>query len=111
MVKIGSLTPEIFLIWAIVARTNVAWTNVTMTVGICSRCSQEPTFKVSSNSVTTEILLILSLHAVVGGVIGLVCKIIFKSYPTVTLRLHLSFEKNMDIAVTKHVATVDMTPS
>ena len=29
MVKIGSVTPEIFLIWTNVARTNVAWTNVT----------------------------------------------------------------------------------
>ena len=30
-----------------VALTNVALTNVAMTVGICLRCSQEPTFKVS----------------------------------------------------------------
>ena len=44
------LTAEIFLIWKIVARTNVAWTYVPMTVGFCSRCSQEPTFKVSSKS-------------------------------------------------------------
>ena len=44
------LTAEIFLIWKIVARTNVAWTYVPMTVGICSRCSQEPTFKVLSTS-------------------------------------------------------------
>ena len=42
--------PEILLIWTNVARTNDAWTNVTITVGICSRCSQEPTFKVSSKS-------------------------------------------------------------
>ena len=41
---------EIFLIWTNVARTNVAWTNVTLTAGICSKCSQEPTFKVSSKS-------------------------------------------------------------
>ena len=33
MVKIGSVTAEIFLIWTYVARTNVAWTNVTVTVG------------------------------------------------------------------------------
>ena len=26
--------------------TNIAWTNVTVTVGICARCSREPTFKV-----------------------------------------------------------------
>ena len=31
-----------------VTRTNVAWTNVDVTVGICSRCSKEPIFKVSS---------------------------------------------------------------
>ena len=29
MVKIGSVTAEIFLIWTNVARTNVAWINVT----------------------------------------------------------------------------------
>ena len=32
MVKIGSVTAEIFLIWTNVARTNVAWTNVNVTV-------------------------------------------------------------------------------
>ena len=31
-VKIGSVTAEIFLIWANSARTNVSWTNVTMTL-------------------------------------------------------------------------------
>ena len=41
LVKIGSVTAEIFLIWTIVARTTVAWTNVNMTVGICSRGFQE----------------------------------------------------------------------
>ena len=35
--------------------SNVAWTNVTMTVGICSRCSQEPIFKVSSKSGQLEL--------------------------------------------------------
>ena len=44
------LTAEIFLIWTIVSRTNVTLTNVPLTVGICSRCSQELTFKVSSKS-------------------------------------------------------------
>ena len=48
--KIGSVTAKIFLIWTNVSRTNVAWTNVTVTVGICSRWSQEPTFKVWSKS-------------------------------------------------------------
>ena len=44
------LCPEIFLIWINVARTNVAWTNVTVTDGICSRWSQKSTFKVWSKS-------------------------------------------------------------
>ena len=48
--KIGSVAAEIFLIWTKVARANVAGTNVTVTVGICSKCSQEPTFKVLSKS-------------------------------------------------------------
>ena len=33
-IKIRSLTAEIFLIRTNVAKTNVAWINVTMTVGI-----------------------------------------------------------------------------
>ena len=44
-IKIRSVTAEIFLIW-----TKVARTNVNLIVGICSRCSQEATFKVSSKS-------------------------------------------------------------
>ena len=48
LVQIESVPTEILLIWTIVARTNVAWTNVTMTVGICCRYSQDPTFKVWS---------------------------------------------------------------
>ena len=35
LVKIWSVTAEIFLIWTNVSRTNVAWTNVTVTVGMC----------------------------------------------------------------------------
>ena len=34
LVKFGSITAEIFLIWTNIAITNVAWTNFTMTVGI-----------------------------------------------------------------------------
>ena len=34
LVKIGSVTAEIFLIWTNVSRTNVALTNVTVRVGI-----------------------------------------------------------------------------
>ena len=34
-VKIGPVTAEIFMIWANVVRTNVASTNVTVTVDIC----------------------------------------------------------------------------
>ena len=50
LVKIWSVTAEIFLMWTNVSRTNVAWTNVTVTVGICERWSQEPSFKVWSKS-------------------------------------------------------------
>ena len=35
LVKIRSERAEILVEWAIVARTNIAWTNVTVTVGIC----------------------------------------------------------------------------
>ena len=41
-----------------ITMTSVVWAGVGMTVWICSRCSQEPTFKIGS--VTTEILLTLS---------------------------------------------------
>ena len=44
LVKIRSVTAEIFLIWTNVARTNVAWTNVIVMVSNCSRWSHEPTF-------------------------------------------------------------------
>ena len=37
LVKIMSVSAEIFLIWTNVARTNITWTNVTVTVKICSR--------------------------------------------------------------------------
>ena len=60
-----SVTVEILLVWTNVARTIVAWTNVNVTVGICFRCSQEPTFKVSSKSVQDQ--LTLSLCGVVVG--------------------------------------------
>ena len=50
LVKIESVTAEIFLIWTNVPRTNVAWANVNLIFVICSRCSQEATFKVSSKS-------------------------------------------------------------
>ena len=49
-VKIGSVTAEIFQMWTNIAITNVAWTNITGTFGICSRCSREPTLKVWSKS-------------------------------------------------------------
>ena len=54
-IKIGLVRAEIFLIWTNVARTNVAWTNVIMRVGICSRYSQEPIFKFSSKSGQLEL--------------------------------------------------------
>ena len=40
----------IFLIWKKVTSTNVARTKVTVTVGICFRCSQEPIFVFWSKS-------------------------------------------------------------
>ena len=40
----------IWQMWINVTRTNVVWTNVTLTVEFCSKSSQEPTFKVSSKS-------------------------------------------------------------
>ena len=43
LVKFGSVTAEIFLIW-----TNVSWTNANLMFGICSRCSKEAIFKVLS---------------------------------------------------------------
>ena len=46
LVKIGSVTAEIFLIWTNVTVTNVTWTNVAVTTEIFYRGSQEPTFKV-----------------------------------------------------------------
>ena len=48
--KIRSASAKIFLIWTNVARTNIAWTNVAIAVEICSRWSQEPIFKIWSNS-------------------------------------------------------------
>ena len=57
MVKIGSVIAEILLIWTNVARTNVVWTYVTITVKI--------------RSGTAEIMITLSLWWwwwwVVGG--------------------------------------------
>ena len=35
LVKIGSVIAELFLVWTKVAKANVAWTNVTVTVFIC----------------------------------------------------------------------------
>ena len=50
LVKIESVTAEIFLIWTNVTRTNVAWTNILVTIGNCFRCFQELTIKVLSIS-------------------------------------------------------------
>ena len=35
LVKIGLVTPEIFLIWTNVTRMDVEWTNITIKVGVC----------------------------------------------------------------------------
>ena len=44
--KVFSLEILVLLIWTNVPRTNVAWTNVVVTVVICCKCSQDPLFKV-----------------------------------------------------------------
>ena len=54
------VTATILLICINVTRTNVAWTtiawtNVTVTVEICSRCSQKPIIKVKSKSGQLEL--------------------------------------------------------
>ena len=56
-VKIGSVTSEIFTIWANFARTNVSWTNVTMAVDIEGHRNYLQSL-VRIGSVTAEILLI-----------------------------------------------------
>ena len=45
----------LFLIWANVTRTYVAWTNVTVTVFNCWKWSQEPTSKVWSKSANLQL--------------------------------------------------------
>ena len=70
MVKIESITAEIFLIWTNdawtnVAWTNVAWTNVTVTVVICSIWSQQCLGTIGS--VTAEIVGTLSFCGGWGG--------------------------------------------
>ena len=57
MVKSGSVTAEIFLIWTNVIRTNVAWTNVTMIVGIVPRWPQEPTYSLFKIGSITAFLI------------------------------------------------------
>ena len=46
--KIRSVTAELLLVWTNVARIYIAGTNFTIAAGICSRRSQEPSFKVCS---------------------------------------------------------------
>ena len=55
LVKIGSVTAEIFLLWINVTKTNVALTNITVADGICSGCSQKPTFKFCPNFVSNSL--------------------------------------------------------
>ena len=70
----------------------VAWTNDTPTVGICSKCSQVPTFKVfiKIGSVTAEILLTLSFCGVGGVGWGVQSHYIVK--PNLVLRLGWGFD-------------------
>ena len=60
--------------------TNVAWTNVNLIVGICSRCSYKATFKVSSKS--DQLQPRYCQHWVCGG---WWCTVIFMSNPTFVL--------------------------
>ena len=55
--------------WTNVARTSVAGTNVTLTVRICSRCSHEPMFKVSSKS----------------GILRLTCKVVCSIFSVIVV--------------------------
>ena len=50
LVKIGPVIAEILLIGTNVPKTNVAWTNVVVTVVICCICSLDPLFKIWSKS-------------------------------------------------------------
>ena len=50
LLKNLSIPADIFLKWSNVTMKNIASINVTMIVGICSRWSQEPIFKVLSES-------------------------------------------------------------
>ena len=69
MVKFGSVTAEIFRTWTNVIMTNVALTNVPVTVKICTRWSKGPNFKVLSKlgQLTAEKLSTLSFC---GGGVG-----------------------------------------
>ena len=59
MVKIGSVTAEIFLILTNIARKNIAGTDVIVTVGICLRWSQNLPLNFGQiGSVTADIFLI-----------------------------------------------------
>ena len=46
LIQIGPVTAEVLLIWTNVPRTNVAGTNVVVTVVICCMYSQDLLFKV-----------------------------------------------------------------
>ena len=71
--------------WDIFDMDNVTWTNaasinVTVIVGICSRCSQGSSIKVLSNRVGNR--WDISDIEFVGGWWGVACKVIFVSNPT-----------------------------
>ena len=54
LVKIGSVRSEILLIWTNVPRRNIAWTNVTVTTKICSRCPNNLLLKFGQNRVSNS---------------------------------------------------------
>ena len=80
----GLVTSKIFLTWANVARTNVAYTNVTVTVEICSRCSQKVWSKSGQLRYLVQVVVIGLL--VVTGV---------KQSQFLVYGLSLEFDKNV----------------
>ena len=54
LVKVRYITAEIFLIWTNVVRTNVAWTNVTLTPKICSFGPRNLPLKFGQNGVSNS---------------------------------------------------------
>ena len=54
VVKFGSVTAEVFLLWTNFARTNVDWTNVTVRIGICQNGLWNLPLKFGPNQATNS---------------------------------------------------------